>query len=327
MDQYPKLLEKNLPLFEKNDNGLMEKLEEIAGSLHEQNPMFTSSFRIPPPCISFEARGTITTPRLISLLTAEFYCGDIVCEKGGTSWVCGLGSRHITQYDITRGKTGNIISVTSQPSFLAINSLGHMFYTEFRDRSVKCVTYKIPSTFTKTQGWQPRGIHCCMNDDVLVTEFSDNLQHSRIVRYDASGRCLNVIEFEEENAQHVPLFNNVRFICENKNGDIGVTECDKSCTIVVKKNGQKRFEYTGHFRSSSFTEFEFAGIGSDSRCNFVISDPKNYTLHVVDWQGKFLFYVLPGEIIAPMALCVDDEDRVWVTEARGTIRVLTYIDH
>lgn len=61
----------------------MEKLEEIAGSLHEQNPMFTSSFIIPPPCISFEARGTITTPRLISLLhvTAEFYCGDIVCEK------------------------------------------------------------------------------------------------------------------------------------------------------------------------------------------------------------------------------------------------------
>lgn len=26
LDQYPKLLEKNLPLFEKNDNGLMEKL-------------------------------------------------------------------------------------------------------------------------------------------------------------------------------------------------------------------------------------------------------------------------------------------------------------
>lgn len=117
----------------------------------------------------------------------------------------------------------------------------------------------------------------------------------------------------------MPLFDNVLFICENKNGDIGVTERNKSCTIVVKKNGQKRFKYTGHLRSSSFTEFEFAGIGSDSRCNFVISDPKNYTLHVVDCQGKFLFYVLPGEIIAPMALCVDDEDRVWVTEARGTI--------
>lgn len=164
-----------------------------------------------------------------------------------------------------------------------------MFYTEFRDRSVKCVTYKIPLTFTKTQGWQPREIHCCMNNDVLVTEFSDNLQYSRIVRYDASGRCLNVIEFEEENAQHVPLFDNVLslFICENKNGDIGVTERHKKRVIAVKKNGRKRFEYSGHIRSSSFTEFEFAGIGSDSRCNFVISDPKNYTHHVVDWRGKF----------------------------------------
>lgn len=95
-----------------------------------------------------------------------------------------------------------------------------------------------------------------MNDDVLVTEFSDNLQHSRIARYDASGRCLNVIEFEEENAQHVPLFDNVLFICENKNGDIGVTECHKKRVIAVKKNGRKRFEYSGHIRSSSFTEFD-----------------------------------------------------------------------
>lgn len=93
---YSKLLEKNLPLFEKNYDGLREKLEEIAGSLHEQNPKFTSSFIIPPPYIRFEARRTITNPRLVSLLSAEFYCGDIVCEKGGTSWVCGLGSRHIT---------------------------------------------------------------------------------------------------------------------------------------------------------------------------------------------------------------------------------------
>lgn len=324
---YSKLLEKNLPLFEKNYDGLREKLEEIAGSLHEQNPKFTSSFIIPPPYIRFEARKTITNPRLVSLLSAEFYCGDIVCEKGGTSWVCGLGSRHITQYDVTRGKTGNLISVTSQPSFLAINSLGHIFYSEFRDSSVKYVTHKIPELFTKTQGWQPRGINCCLNDDVLVSEFSENLQHSRIVRYDTSGRCLNVFEFKEENAQHVPLFDDVLFICENKNGDIGVTERYKSCVIAVKKNGQKRFEYSGHLRSSSYTEFEFAGIGSDSRCNFMISDPKNYTLHLVDWQGKFLFYVFPGEIIAPMALCVDEEDRVWVTEARGTIRIITYIDH
>lgn len=68
------------------------------------------------------------------------------------------------------------------------------------------------------------------------------------------------------------------------------------------RSRKERKEKVRVFRSSSFTEFEFAGIGSDSRCNFVISDPKNYTLHVVDWQGKFLFYVLSGEIIAPMAL-------------------------
>lgn len=86
------------------------------------------------------------------------------------------------------------------------------------------------------------------DNDVLVTEFSDNLQHSRIARYDASGRCLNVIEFEEENAQHVPLFDNVLFICENKNGDIGVTECHKKRVIAEKK---ERKEKVRVFRSHS----------------------------------------------------------------------------
>lgn len=77
-------------MFEKNDNGLMEKLEEIAGSLHEQNPMFTSSFIIPPPCISFEARGTITTPRLISLLTS-FIVGTSFVKKVERAGFVGSG--------------------------------------------------------------------------------------------------------------------------------------------------------------------------------------------------------------------------------------------
>lgn len=69
----------------------MEKLEEIAGSLHEQNPMFTSSFIIPPPCINFEARGTITTPRLISLLTAEFIVGTSFVKKVERAGFVGSG--------------------------------------------------------------------------------------------------------------------------------------------------------------------------------------------------------------------------------------------
>lgn len=79
------------------------------------------------------------------------------------------------------------------------------------------------------------------------------------------------------------LFDNVLFICENKNGDIGVMECYKKCVIVVEKNGRKRFEYFGYIWLSSFIEFEFVGIGLDSCCNFVILDFKNYIFYVVDW--------------------------------------------
>lgn len=76
------------------------------------------------------------------------------------------------------------------------------------------------------------------------------------------------------------LFDNVLFICENKNG---VMECYKKCVIVVEKNGRKRFEYFGYIWLSRFIEFEFVGIGLDSFCNFVILDFKNYIFYVVDW--------------------------------------------
>ena len=325
VDLYPKFEELKMPSFvtDVTVENIRKKLSDFAGSLVQGSLL--SSYLTPPPRKTFLSEKPMSVPKQITVFPIEFYGGDVACERGGTVWICGLGSRHIMQYDIKGGKTGNIISVTSQPSFLSLNSKGHLFYTEFRDESVKCVTHKIPETFVKNKGWQPRGIHCCLNDDVLVSEYSEELKHSRIVRYNSAGACLTILEYGT--SQQKPLFDNVLFLCENKNGDIGLTERIKATVVVIGKNGRKRFQYSGHIRFSNFDEFEFAGISSDSRCNYVISDPKNRTLHVIDWQGKFLFYVMPGKLVSPMAVCVDDEDRAWVSEARGSIQVLTYMDN
>lgn len=315
-----KIEEHSTPEFVVNVENTHEKFKDVVGSLVEKGTVVSS---YTPTLHQTFCLKPMTSPKQISLLSCDMYVGDIACERSGTAWVCGLASRHIVQYDLKEGKTKNSISATTQPSFVALNRLGHLFYTEFRDSSVKYVTHTTPQSFAKTKGWQPRGIICTDHGDVLVSEYSANLKHSRIARYNSCGCLVKVIECNESQK---PLFQDIMFICQNRNGDIGVTDRVKSVAIIVRQNGQKRFEYSGHIRSCDFSDFGLSGISTDSRCNYVISDAHNNTLHVIDWQGKFLFYVMPGKIVAPMAICVDEKDRVWVAEARGTIRVLTYID-
>ncbi|XP_061179315.1 uncharacterized protein LOC133187935 [Saccostrea echinata] len=318
-ETFPEFVEYKIPSYTVNLADLDKIHETIVGSLQEREIVVSSETLKYQRVFGFKP---MKTPEQIQQISLEFFAGDIVCERGGTVWVCGLGSRTIMQYDLL-GSPRNTLPVTSQPSFLSLNSSGHLFFTEFRDSSVKSVSHKLAQPFIKTKGWQPRGIQCDENDNVLVSEFSEDLKHSRIAKYDRNGSLVNAIEYDEEK---VPIFENILFICQNKNGDIGATEREKATVTIVRKNGRKRFQYSGRIRSSAFTDFGFSGISSDSRCNFVISDPHNYTLHVIDWQGKFLFYVMPGKIIAPMAICVDEEDRVWVSEARGMMKVLTYME-
>jgi streptogramin lyase len=310
--------EHSSPEFLTDMDDINEKLKALVGSLVEKGAVVSTYTQ---ELHSTSSLKPMTAPKQISLLECEMKVGDIACERNGSVWICGLGNRHIMQYDM-KGKTKNTISATSQPSFVSLNSLGHLYYTEFRDSSVKCVTHMSPQLFAKTIGWQPRGILCTNNDDVIVAEYSESLKHSRIATYNSSGSFVKAVEYNELSK---PLFQDILFICQNRNGDIGVTDRAKSVAIVIQQNGQKRFEYSGHIRSSDFSNFYLSGISTDSRCNYVISDVRNFTLHVINWQGKFLFYVMPGKTIAPMAIDVDEKDRVWVVEARGTIRVLTYI--
>ncbi|XP_061179074.1 uncharacterized protein LOC133187675 [Saccostrea echinata] len=319
IETFAGFVEDDVPSYIVQSSDLDKMLKSIVGFLQE------GGYVVSPDKRNYQktfALKSMKTPEQISQISLEFFAEDIACERDGTVWVCGIASRHIKQYDLL-GSSKNTLSVTSQPAFLSLNRLGHLFFTEFRDSSVKYVTHKMAQTFIKTKGWQPRGIQCDENDNVLVSEYSKLLQHSRIARYDSNGSLINIIEYDEA---QVPIFENIWFICQNKNGDIGAIQREKATVIVVRKNGRMRFQYSGRIRSSAFTDFEFSGISSDSRCNYVISDRCNYTLHVIDWQGKFLFYVMPGDIIAPIAVCVDEKDRIWVAESRRTMKVLTYMD-
>nr|XP_034321614.1 uncharacterized protein LOC117688059 [Crassostrea gigas] len=106
-----------------------------------------------------------------------------------------------------------------------------------------------------------------------------------------------------------PLYICPTYIAENGNGDICVS--DVKAVVVTDAGGMLRFRYQGNSKESNFDPY---GICCDSKYNIIVADMKNDKLLVVDKDGEFLHQVTYDGIKMPRAVCIDENDRVFVGE-------------
>lgn len=81
--------------------------------------------------------------------------------------------------------------------------------------------------------------------------------------------------------------------------------------VVTDAGGMLRFHYQGNSRESNFDPY---GICCDSSCNIIVADMKNNKIHVIDKDGAFLYHVTYERMKMPRALCIDENDNVYVGE-------------
>lgn len=72
-----------------------------------------------------------------------------------------------------------------------------------------------------------------------------------------------------------------------------------------------RFRYQGN---SSDNNFDPYGICCDSSCNIIVADMKNNKIHLIDKDGAFLYHVTYERMKMPRALCINENDNVYVGE-------------
>lgn len=189
-------------------------------------------------------------------------------------------------------------------------------------KDMKRITIIIKKT---DSAWIPRCI-CWSpsNRDLLLGMYSKDPRKGLVTRYSQSGKLTQI--FLKDNTG-LELYNDPRYITENKNGDVVVSDSIfPGAVVAIDRYGKHRFSYTGHPPGS---ELMLWGICTDALLHILLCDKRTNTVHMINKDGQFLSHLLirPSGIFIRHSLSYDENThRLWVgSENNNLVGVYRYI--
>lgn len=269
-------------------------------------------------------RPFIDEPQIITDLKAEFWEENelkmICCLTDEKIWTCGEENL-IRLYDL-KGELAFEIPTNSGHSPQGItmatsDGCRFLVYIDCFDRTLNIMKSNYVQEITRLGGWCPISICGTSVDAFLVIMVSDYGQ-TNIARF-FGNTVLQTIDITDS----CPAFYSFdgsepscKFICENRNFDICVSNCDNEVVLVFDHAGKIRFQYNGN-PSPKHKEFWPKGITTDSQSRILIADCYIQSIHILDQDGQFLRFISISDFKSPYGVCVDTRDNLFVAE-RGT---------
>jgi hypothetical protein len=242
----------------------------------------------------------------------------ISLDKSGSLWVSD-SKGNLVQTDL-QGNQLQKIQTNRGFGYHSIARDGQLMFTDRGNNVIKKIKRgNRIKKIIKTGDWKPISIHSShTNGDILVGMVKDG--EAKVTRYNKTGEDLENIQRDKEGQE---LYSNPRYITENNNGDVCVSD-DRKGTVVVNKSGHHRFSYTGQA-----PVFWPRGICTDVLGHILVCDGYwiGDTVHLLDQDGQFLFLLLTGQngVDSPRSVCVDDENNLYVGQYNNTVKVFKYL--
>ncbi|XP_062599405.1 tripartite motif-containing protein 3-like [Saccostrea cucullata] len=236
---------------------------------------------------------------------------NVACLSDEDIWTSGSDST-MKLYSISQGSLLKSIKTKSgkMPSGIAVTKSGDLVYSD--DRTVNIVKNEKIEKVIRLQNWKPYGVCSTSSGDLLVIMESDNDRQTKVVRYSGSTEK-QTIQFDDKRK---PLYSSgpyYRYITENRNLDICVSDIAAGAVVVVNQAGKLRFRYTGHTPTPKNEPFRPVGITTDSQSHILTADYDNHCVHIIDQDGQFLRYIDCG-LSDPWGLCTDTIANLFVAQ-------------
>lgn len=269
----------------------------------------------------------IDEPWVVTDINTEYAASNglrgVSCLSDENVWTCGFNEKIMRLYNL-KGELVQTLETKSGYSTrdIAVTTSGELVYTDVYDRAVNISKDTRIRKAVEFSGWKPLNVCCTSSGELLVVLVSDDNTQTKVVRY-ADSTEKQTIQWDGER----PLYSSERFskyICENRNLDVCVSDYAASAVVVVNHAGNFQFNYTGN-TSTPKGGFDPFGITTDSECRILTSDWFNKCIHILDQFGQFLRYINNCDLHLPCGICVGARDNLFVAELNtGKVKKIQY---
>eukprot|EP00105_Crassostrea_gigas_P032923 XP_011456127.1 PREDICTED: uncharacterized protein LOC105348425 isoform X1 [Crassostrea gigas] len=302
---------------------------------HQNGPPSASSFALEEPVTPRRTTGAEPSPtKRPQLDEASFttVCNtgykdlhSVACVDDEKIWTSGL-NKTMKLFNL-RGNHEKSMDTTSgvAPLDITVTKCGDLVYVDYRKGTVNIIkgTPTSDQVIIRRNKWKPRNVCTTSSGDFLVVMVSDDDYKSQIVRFSDS-KEKQIIQFGDTGK---PLFSSTissKYISENRNLDICVSDSEANAVVVLTQAGKLRFRYPVS-TSATKKEFKPIGITTDSQSRILASDLNNRKIHILDQDGQFLGSIDNCQLETPWGLCVDSRDNLFVAEYNtGDVKKIQY---
>lgn len=182
---------------------------------------------------------------------------------------------------------------------------GDLDYTDYQGKTVDIITNKQIRKMISLKGWVPLYVCTTVTGNLLVIMNSDNDKSTKVVRYSSSTE-IQSIQFNDKGQ---PLYSSgdIKYISENRNRDICVSDCDAGAIVVVNQVDKLRFTYTGP--PSLLGTFHVRGVTIHIHSRTLNADCWLSHVHITDRKGQFISHINYHWLKDPWFISSDTRER------------------